>query len=62
MGVGGPDEDLVVRPGRVVPVHELEERFSPSGGPGGTSRSSSGPPTPIRPSSHPLPKSGSCQS
>jgi len=35
MGAGGPDEDLVVRPGRVVPAHELEERFSPSGGPGG---------------------------
>lgn len=29
------DDDLEVRPGRVVPGAELEERFMPSGGPGG---------------------------
>lgn len=29
------DDDLVIRPGRVVPAGELEERFMPSGGPGG---------------------------
>jgi ribosome-associated protein len=28
-------EDLVVRPGLVIPAAELEERFSTSGGPGG---------------------------
>ena len=29
------DEPLVVRPGLVIPAAELDERFSPSGGPGG---------------------------
>ncbi|MFM7068196.1 MAG: alternative ribosome rescue aminoacyl-tRNA hydrolase ArfB [Actinomycetes bacterium] len=35
MGAEARDEDLVVRPGRVVRAFELVERFSPSGGPGG---------------------------
>lgn len=30
-----PDEPLVVRAGVVIPAGELDERFSPSGGPGG---------------------------
>lgn len=29
------EDDLEVRPGRTVPAGELEERFMPSGGPGG---------------------------
>jgi ribosome-associated protein len=33
--MAGPDEPLVVRPGVVIPAAEIEERFSPSGGPGG---------------------------
>jgi ribosome-associated protein len=33
--VAASDEPLVVRPGLVIPAAELDERFSPSGGPGG---------------------------
>jgi ribosome-associated protein len=33
--VAASDEPLVVRPGVVIPAAELDERFSPSGGPGG---------------------------
>jgi len=33
--VAAPDEPLVVRTGVVIPTREMDERFSPSGGPGG---------------------------
>jgi ribosome-associated protein len=33
--MAAPDEPLAVRPGLVIPAAELDERFSPSGGPGG---------------------------